>query len=93
MGGNPHIPLLLDPENRISRRHGKTQGFGMIYEQNVCFTTVPEVGAPLPPLLFFGGSPPLCGSKMLSFFADIFAPHFGIFLSPKWSQNDAEIDP
>ena len=89
MGGSPHIPLLLDPENGISRRHGKTQGSGMIYEQNVCFTTAPEVGGALPPLLFFGGGPPplvaLCGSKMLSFFAIIFALHFGTILSPKLS--------
>ena len=57
MGGNPHIPLLLDPENGISRRHGKTQGFGMIYEQNVCFTTAPEVMPPCRRSSFLGGSP------------------------------------
>ena len=56
-GGNPHIPLLLDPENPISRRHGKTHGSGTIYVPNVCFTS-PRGQVPLPPLLFFWGVPP-----------------------------------
>ena len=56
-GGNPHIPLLLDPKNLISRRHGKTHGSGTIYVPNVYFTTAPEGRGAVPPLLFLGGSP------------------------------------